>query len=374
VTAASKRFRLSRGQELWGVKDVSLSVGVGETVGLVGESGSGKTTLGRLMMRLTVPTQGSVTISGVDLARASRADLKRLRGRVQVVFQNPRDALNPRMRVTASIAEPLRAIEPGMSGAPLRARVEEAADLVAFPKQYLERFPNELSAGEQQRAALARAVITRPAFVVLDEPTSMLDASLRSGLVRTFAELQGRLGVSFLFISHDFVSVAGLSNRIAVMYLGSIVEVGPAGAVLRNPLHPYTQALLGAVPAVASAQPPRAVVLKGEIPSPVDRPAGCALADRCPFAQPECSQSVPLLGELETGHDVACFVAADRYPRGDWGPVATPGQWLATRAADLPDWRPDAGSAGHPGSSASADPILGMATTEGEDERAREEA
>ncbi|MEA2168646.1 MAG: peptide/nickel transport system ATP-binding protein [Solirubrobacteraceae bacterium] len=331
VTTVSKRFRLAQGDELWGVKNVTLSVGVGETVALVGESGSGKTTLGRLMLRLATPTDGSVTISGIDLARASRSDVKGLRGRVQAVFQNPRDALSPRLRIAESVAEPLRAVERGLDAGEMRRRVDEAADLVHFPQRYLARRPHELSAGEQQRAALARAVITRPAFIVLDEPTSMLDASLRAGLVRTFSELQRTLGVSFLFISHDFVSVAGLSDRIAVMYLGTIVELGPAASVLRNPLHPYTQALLGAVPVVASEQPPRAVVLAGEIPSPVDRPAGCPLVGRCPFAEPRCSASVPPLTALDPDHDAACFVAAARYPRGEWGSVDTPGRWLATR-------------------------------------------
>ncbi|MEA2383721.1 MAG: peptide/nickel transport system ATP-binding protein [Solirubrobacteraceae bacterium] len=341
VTAISKRFRLAHGDELWGVKDVSLTIGVGETVALVGESGSGKTTLGRLMLRLATPTEGSVTIAGVDLLRGSRRDVRTLRGRVQAVFQNPRDALSPRRRIAASVAEPLTAIEPKLDADEVRRRVGEAADLVHFPQAYLDRRPHELSAGEQQRAALARAIVTRPAFVVLDEPTSMLDASLRAGLVRTFAELQRTLGVSFLFISHDFVSVAGLSHRIAVMYLGTIVELGPAASVLRNPLHPYTQALLGAVPVVASTQPERAVVLDGEIPSPVDRPAGCPLVDRCPFAQEHCAAAVPPLTELDPRHEAACFVAAERHPLGEWAPVVTPGRWLALRGADGP--RPGVG-------------------------------
>jgi oligopeptide/dipeptide ABC transporter ATP-binding protein len=334
ATSVGKRFRLAHGDELWGVKDVSLSIGVGETVALVGESGSGKTTLGRLMLRLATPTEGSVTVAGVDVARVSRSDARKLRGRVQAVFQNPRDALSPRRSIAASIAEPLTAIDGKLTDAELRRRVAEAADLVHFPQRYLGRRPHELSAGEQQRAALARAIITRPAFIVLDEPTSMLDASLRAGLVRTFAELQRTLGVSFLFISHDFISVAGLSHRIAVMYLGTIVEIGPATSVLRNPLHPYTRALLGAVPVVASTQPERVVVLDGEIPSPVDRPAGCPLVDRCPFAQERCAAAVPPMTELLPRHDAACFVAAERHPHGEWASVDTPGRWLAVRGPD----------------------------------------
>jgi oligopeptide/dipeptide ABC transporter ATP-binding protein len=252
-----------------------------------------------------------------------------------MVFQNPRDALNPRLRIAASISEPLRVHEPRIDSGVVRRKIEEAAELVLFPRGHLDRLPQELSAGEQQRAALARAIITRPALIVLDEPTSMLDASLRAGMVRTFADLQNALGVAFLLISHDFLTVAGLSHRIGVMYLGGIVELGATRDVLRNPIHPYSRALLGAIPVIAASQPPRAVVLQGEIPSPIDRPSGCPLVQRCPFAESRCGEQNPPLYELETGHTAACFVAADRLPKGEWEPVLTPGQVLAARIRTL---------------------------------------
>lgn len=331
VIELSKHFSLG-GEELVAVLDVSFSIPRGETLGLVGESGSGKTTIGLTLAGLISPTAGVVRFDGVDLNAIPRQELRRITHRIQMVFQDPREALDPRMRMKTSIAEPLRVVHPDLDRKDAETHVEQAAKLASFSLDHLHRYPHQLSAGEQQRGCLARALVARPDFVVLDEPTSMLDASLRAGMIHTFSELQRTLNLTYLMISHDIVSVAALSSRIAVIYLGKIVEIGSTEQILVNPLHPYTRALLSAIPMPRSEQTAPAVELSGPVPSPIDRPSGCPLATRCPYVEQRCREEEPELEVRGSGHHrVSCFVVARCFPRGEWEPVETSGRWLADR-------------------------------------------
>ena len=288
------------------VNGVSFTLKRGETLALVGESGSGKTTVGRCVLGLEEPTRGRVLFRGEELSRRNNVRRPHLRGRIQLVFQEPAESLDPRMRIGASIEEPLKAL--GMPASERAGRVEAVIRRVNLPTAVLDYYRTSLSAGQQQRVGIARAIVTDPAVLVLDEPTSALDPTARAEIIDLLLEIQKATDTSYLLISHDLSAVHYISHRIAVMYLGMIVEQGPAAEVFRRPRHPYTVGLLSSVllpdPEIRR---PTTVSLKGEIPSPIDLPKACFLAGRCPFATEICRRSMPPSEEIAPGHLVHCY-------------------------------------------------------------------
>ena len=289
------------------LRGVSLVIRRGETFGLVGESGCGKTTLGRIIVRLETPTAGSVTFAGTDLLASRGAALRRLRRDVQMIFQDPFASLDPRMTVGALIEEPL--IIHGLGDArERRAQVCEYLERVGLRPEHYGRYPHEFSGGQRQRIGIARALILRPALVVCDEPVSALDVSVQSQILNLLDQLQKDLGLTYLFIAHSLSVVQHISDRIGVMYLGRIVEILDSGRLFSRAAHPYTQALLSAVPRPDPETPRERIILGGEMPSPVDLPGGCAFHLRCPKARPCCALEDPPL-RTRGGHSVACCLA-----------------------------------------------------------------
>ena len=288
------------------VDGVSLEIAAGETLGLVGESGCGKSTLARCVLRLLEPTAGRVLLEGVDLTALGDEDLRRRRRDVQMVFQDPTASLNPRLSVAATVDEPLMLHTP-LTGSARRARVDEVLDEVGLGAGLRDRYPHQLSGGQRQRVNIARAIATHPRLVVLDEPTSALDVSLRARVILLLGELKRRLGMTYLFISHDLSTVRYLCDRVAVMYLGIVVEQAPAAELFAHPAHPYTRALLSCIPIPDPDVAQERLTLAGEVPSPIDIPAGCRLRGRCPLAQPVCAEPVPVR-EVAPGHTVACHL------------------------------------------------------------------
>jgi oligopeptide transport system ATP-binding protein len=298
-------FGASEGR-LTAVDRVSLAVKRGEILGLVGESGSGKTTCGRLIARLEEPDSGSIEFDGEDWLALSGKTLRRRRRDLQVIFQDPQTSLNPRMTAGDQVAEPLR-VQGLASRRQMRARVEELLAEVGLSADAAARFPSEFSGGQRQRIAIARALATRPKLLVCDEPVSSLDVSVAAQVINLLLELREKSGLSYLFISHDLATVERMSDRIAVMYLGRIVEEGPSADLAARPLHPYTTALLSAVPDPNPASSRPRVVLAGEPPSAADPPPGCAFHPRCPIARPRCREESPALSAPLPGRLVACF-------------------------------------------------------------------
>ena len=288
------------------VDGVSFALSPGETLGLVGESGCGKSTVARCIVRTLDPTGGRVVFDGVDLATLPDEALRRRRRDFQMVFQDPTASLNPRLTVHAMVEEPLR-LHTDLAPAARRQRVVAILDEVGLEPSLAHRYPHQLSGGQRQRVNIARAIATRPRFLVLDEPTSALDVSLRARVILLLAELRARLGMTYLFISHDLSTVKYLSNRVAVMYLGTIVEEASAEDLFQRPQHPYTRALLSAVPVPDPDVRRERLRLHGEIPSPIAVPSGCRLRGRCPLAQPVCAEPVALR-EIAPGHRVACHL------------------------------------------------------------------
>ena len=284
------------------VEDFDLTIRRGETLGLVGESGSGKSTVARLLTRLIEPTRGEVLYEGKNIFSLSGRDLRRLRRKVQIVFQDPQSSLNPRHSVGRIIGEGVE----GNRGARAR-RVAELLDLVGLTSDALDRYPHEFSGGQRQRICIARALSVGPDFLVLDEPVSALDVSIQSKILNLLQDLRKQLQLTYLFISHDLSVVHHIADRVAVMYLGHLVEVAPKRVVYANPLHPYTQALLAAVPTTAKRSENGRGTALGEIPSPIDIPVRCRFATRCPRAIEHCWEVVPRLEEVERDHLVACF-------------------------------------------------------------------
>jgi oligopeptide/dipeptide ABC transporter ATP-binding protein len=288
------------------VDGVSFAIAPGETLALVGESGCGKSTVARTIVRLIEPTAGRVRLGDVDLTGLRPESLRRARRDLQMVFQDPTASLNPRLSVRRTVEEPLRR-HTMMMPAERHERVREILARVGLGAELLDRYPHELSGGQRQRVNIARAIATEPRVVVLDEPTSALDVSLRARAILLLAELRVTLGITYLFISHDLATVKYLANRVAVMYLGTIVEEATTAELFRRPLHPYARALLSAVPVPEPGARRERFVLAGEVPSPIDIPDGCRLRGRCPLAHPVCAEPLTLR-EVAPGHRVACHL------------------------------------------------------------------
>ncbi len=295
------------------VDGISFEIRRGETLGLVGESGSGKTTAGRAILRLIEPTGGRVELDGIDVGRASPDELRKLRRRMQMVFQDPYSSLNPRRNVGNIVAEPLK-VHRIVQGRDLDARVAELLDLVGLPPGSSGRYPHEFSGGQRQRIGLARAVALNPDLVIADEPVSALDVSIQAQILNLLQDLQQRLSLTYLFIAHDLAVVRHVADRIAVMYLGMLVELADADELITQPLHPYTRSLLSAVPIpdpVVEASRER-IILRGDLPSPSSPPPGCRFHTRCPYVQPErCADEVPALRPITGGHLAACHYAEE---------------------------------------------------------------
>lgn len=298
VTGLRKYFPVRGGllgrvvNQVRAVEDVSFEIARGETLGLVGESGCGKTTVGRMLLRLLEPSAGSVRFAGRDLVSLSSAELRRMRRRMQIVFQDPYSSLNPRRTVGDAIGEPLF-VHGLAKGAEVDRRVSRLLERVGLPSSYRSRYPHEFSGGQRQRVCIARALALEPEFIVCDEAVSALDISIQAQILNLLADLRAELGLTYLFISHNLNVVQSIADRIAVMYLGKLVEVAPAGDLFRAPKHPYTRALLSANPIPDPDIPLQPITLKGELPSPLDPPAGCRFHTRCPDVFEPCSRVVP---------------------------------------------------------------------------------
>ncbi len=289
------------------VDGISFEVERGTTLGLVGESGSGKTTTGRVIVRLIEPTRGEVLFDGVDLLKLRGKGLKAMRKRIQMIFQDPASSLNPRKTVGQIVAEPLR-VHGMVRGKELEYRLVHTLELAGLSARFLNRYPHELSSGQRQRVGIARALAVEPEFIVCDEPVTALDVSIQAQILNLLLDLQDELSLTYLFIAHDLSVVRHVSDRVAVMYLGKIVEIGDADGIFSAPKHPYTQALLAAVPRPDPAAPPRKV-LRGEVPSPIDPPSGCRFHPRCErFLGDICREREPALAAVDGGAEVACHL------------------------------------------------------------------
>jgi len=291
------------------VDGVSFRIHPGKTLGLVGESGCGKTTVGRTILRLVPAVSGRILFDGFDVLQIPPARLKPLRRQMQIMFQDPYGSLNPRMNVETIVGEPLK-VHGIASGSSRRQRVVELLEQVGLSRRYLDRYPHEFSGGQRQRIGIARALALGPKFLVCDEPVSALDVSIQSQIINLLMDLQACLGLTYLFIAHDLAVVRHISDEVAVMYLGRIVEHAPRDILFERPLHPYTQALLSAIPVPQPGLRQKRIVLTGEIPSPANPPSGCPFHPRCPLAEDRCRQEQQVLAEYEKGHWAACWKAA----------------------------------------------------------------
>jgi oligopeptide/dipeptide ABC transporter ATP-binding protein len=318
VTDLKKYFSVRSGlfgrvrQYVRAVDGVSLTVGPGETVGLVGESGCGKTTVGRSILRLTEPTGGEVVFQGMKVTGMKREELRQIRTKMQIVFQDPYSSLNPRMVAADLVGEGL--MEHGLVGnqAEKRERVVELLERVGLSSQLLDRYPHEFSGGQRQRLAIARALALNPALLICDEAVAALDVSVQAQIINLLIELRQKMGMAYLFISHDLAVVKHLSRRIAVMYLGQIVEYSPAAELFTQPSHPYTEALLAAIPVPDPDAPQKRMILQGEVGRVSASGAACCFAPRCPKAQEICRRQEPPLAALNPEHSVKCFLAQNR--------------------------------------------------------------
>ncbi len=302
-------FGLRKPTLLRAVDDVALAINAGETLGLVGESGCGKSTLGRLLLRLIEPTAGRITFDGTDITALKRMQMRGFRRSMQIIFQDPYGALNPRMSVEDIIAEPLL-IHGAKPGAETRRQVTQMLEKVGLPARALNRFPHEFSGGQRQRIGIARALVLHPRLIVCDEAVSALDVSVQAQIVNLLQDLQREMGLTYLFIAHDLSVVRHISDRVAVMYLGKVVEVADKRTIYAAPLHPYTRALIAAVPAQHPAQRSRGKRerIVGDIPSALNPPSGCRFHTRCPHVMPVCRERAPALTDPAPGHQVACHL------------------------------------------------------------------
>lgn len=289
------------------VDDISFSINRGETLGLVGESGCGKSTAGRTILRLIEATEGKVVLDGVNLYDLKAKELKKMRKDMQIVFQDPYASLNPRMKVKDILEEPIK-IHTNLSKKEREAKIQQVIRDVGLNAMYLERYPHEFSGGQRQRIGIARALVVEPKLIIMDEPVSALDVSIQAQVLNLIQDLQEKYNLTYLFITHNLSVVKHISDRVAVMYLGRIVEISDKGSFFANPLHPYSKALISAIPETSLANRRERIILKGDIPSPVNPPAGCRFHTRCPFAMESCMTVEPALQEVEAGHFVACHL------------------------------------------------------------------
>jgi len=304
VEGLKQHFPIGGGRKVYAVDGVSFCVAQGETLGLVGESGCGKSTAGKAILRLLEPTAGRIRLRGKDITRLSAAEMRPHRRELQVVFQDPYSSLNPRMSAGAIVAEPLRNF-----GVFTEEKVASLFQRVGLRPEHMRRYPHEFSGGQRQRLGIARALALKPALIVADEPVSALDVSVQAQVINLLMDLQDEYRLSYLFIAHDLAVVQHISHRVAVMYLGKIVELADREALFARPQHPYTQALLAAVPEPAPRASPRApILLKGELPSPMSPPAGCSFHTRCPHAFDRCKSEIPQLRQGSAGHWAACHL------------------------------------------------------------------
>ena len=302
-TSSSKRAIVA-------VDNVSLKLEKGKTLGIVGESGSGKSTLGRLMLRLIEPTAGEINYDDVNLLNLKNTELRKMRSKMQMIFQDPMSSLNPRMSIRQLVSEPLE-IHKNLKASEQNAAVEEIITKVGLEKSALDKYPHEFSGGQRQRISIARAVINNPSLIVADEPVSALDVSIQSQILNLLMDLRNDLNLSFVFISHDLSVVRHIADEVAVMYLGNIVEIAPADQLFSNPQHPYTQALISAIPQVEKEKRVNRIILKGDIPNPADAPSGCYFHPRCPIAIDKCSSVTPALKITGTNHLTSCHLVTD---------------------------------------------------------------
>ena len=289
------------------VDNISLKLEKGKTLGIVGESGSGKSTLGRLMLRLIEPSAGEIKFDDVNLLNLKNTELRKMRSKMQMIFQDPMSSLNPRMSIRQLISEPLE-IHKNLKASEQNFAVEEIITKVGLEVSALDKYPHEFSGGQRQRISIARAVINNPSLVVADEPVSALDVSIQSQILNLLMDLRNDLNLSFVFISHDLSVVRHIADEVAVMYLGNIVEIAPADQLFQNPQHPYTQALISAIPQVEKEKRVSRMILKGDIPNPADAPSGCNFHPRCPIAIDKCSSITPALKITGTQHLTSCHL------------------------------------------------------------------
>lgn len=306
VQALKKYFHVSSGM-LHAVDNVTFSLAEGKTLGVVGESGCGKSTLGRVILHLLEPTGGKIFFQGEDITNASQKEIYKLRREMQIIFQDPFSSLNPRMTVQEVIAEPLK-IYKLYKGEELKRRIAEMMDLVGLASRYKNAYPHELDGGRRQRIGIGRALALNPRFIVCDEPVSALDISIQAQILNLIQDLQAAQGLSYLFITHDLSVVRHISDDICVMYLGQLVEKSATKALFKEPLHPYTQALLSAIPTIDIDKPNKRILLKGELSSPINPSPGCRFAPRCLYAKDECFKQEPVLEEKRKDHFVACHL------------------------------------------------------------------
>ena len=309
IKQLKKYFPAAHGQSVRAVDDVSFNIHRGETFGLVGESGCGKTTVGRCLLRLIEPTSGAIQFDQQDLLGLSKSEMRTLRRRMQIVFQDPYSSLNPRMKVGDIIGEPLIVHSIG-NKQERKDRVAELLKVVKLDPDYANRYPHQFSGGQRQRIGIARALALNPDFIVADEPVSALDVSVQAQVVNLLQDLQEQFGLTYLFISHGLAVVEHISTRVGVMYLGKIVELAPALELYENPKHPYTQALLASIPLPDPEQTRdrERIALRGEVPTPLNPPAGCRFHTRCPHAMDKCKTTEPEFKEITPGHFTACFL------------------------------------------------------------------
>lgn len=304
-----KKYFNTKAGLLHAVDDVSFSIAKGETLGLVGESGCGKSTIGRAILRLHEPTSGEVLLDGTDVTKLNKQELRELRRKMQIVFQDPYSSLDGRKSVFESIGEPLIIQKICKTKEEYEKRVYTLMETVGLAERLVNAYPHELDGGRRQRVGIARALALNPSFLVLDEPVSALDVSIQAQVLNLMQDLQQQMGLTYLFITHNLSVVKHLSNQIVVMYLGQLVEKASPDQLFHNPCHPYTQALLSAIPIPDPDIPMRRMVLKGELTSPINVGPGCRFAKRCNYAKPECSEASPEMVEVEPGHVVACHMA-----------------------------------------------------------------